>query len=608
MSSYKRPTYFPLQPQQQGEKPWLKYPDPEKSSNVHSRTYTPTSLTKSQELTLSRPSLHASRSETQPVGLHHKRSSSKLHSGNSSNASLPMSLTGSNSSSDSLSYHSHSQLLRSSSSSSSKQRSLSDELSSAFQKNSSNASIDSKSTIIYTSPITPSDLLGIPDPSSASSSSVSSSTTLAPSESPVQKADSTSHKLRPSPLSIDTTLSNNTFEGTAFAFPQGSPMSVRGSTTNSEGLGSPRVNAAPISDHNTPSLPRLSHSSSHSSSASSSSYSNPSSPSSVTPPCSSLCQHHTKSHSHSHSHQPHHHHHSCSHHKHERHHRHHPSCHHHGSSHRHSSRSDRVVRSSSRYGVPQLDEHVEELIMSPVEEAQNDNPKNEMSLGIEVPPSSTTTAVTIVGSTPAFGIGSFREQDGQEHNALGLYSVEPPKKRQRSTAAVLVGAALETVIFTSAVALSAYQLLTGRGKQQLEDAAMTSATDETTMSVPESNGELRTERSLVATKSVPVNIPGRGSRHRDSSLLGKSLHHNHHVRSHHHKSKHSGKSRHGLSSSLPHAYDYDHMKEAMTMPERPNTGTEDSDEQFLRMEAQLTTLIAEGKRALSSRIPDWNEA
>ncbi|KAF9359374.1 hypothetical protein BGX26_012492 [Mortierella sp. AD094] len=504
--SSKRPLFHPPQPQQD-EKPWLRYPDPEKPSNVHSRTYTPAPLTKSLELSTQPRSHtqshghhthHASRSETQPVGLRHKRSSSKLHSGNSSNASLPMSLTGSNSSSDSLTYHSHPQPLRSSSSSS-KPRSLSEELSSALQSNGSDTSIGSSKTAVYHSPITPSDLLGIPDPSTsssyASSSSTSSSTTLTPSESPLQKADA-NRKLRPSLLSINTTLSNSALEGSAFTFPQGSPTSMRGSTTNSEGPGSPR-----------------------------------------------------------------------------------------------------------------LEEHEEELSsINPAEEAQLDNPEKEMplGLGIEVTPSSTTTAVTIVGSTPAFGINAFREQEDQENNALGLYSAEPPKKRQRSAAAVLLGAAVETVIFTSAVALSAYQLLTGKGKQQLEDATMTPTADETT--AVEGTVEPQTERSIVPIKSAPVNIPTRASRHRDSGLLGKSLHHNHHVRSHHHKSKHSGKSRHGLSSSLPHAYDYDHMKEAMTMPERPNTGTEDSDEQFLRMEAQLTTLIAEGKRALSSRIPDWTEA
>ncbi|KAG0010563.1 hypothetical protein BGZ80_001384 [Entomortierella chlamydospora] len=404
-----------------------------------------------------------------------------------------MSFTSSNSSSDSIA---NPQPLRLSSSS--KPKSLSEELSSALQSNGSDTSIGNNKAMAYPSPITPSDLLGIPDPSTFSS------TTLTPSDSPVQKADA-GRKPRPSLLSINTTLGNSALEDSGFTFPQGSPTSMRDSATNSECPGSPR--------------------------------------------------------------------------------------------------------GLGRHGIPQLEEHEGELSsLSPPEEGQLDNPEREMSmgLGIEVTPSSTTTAVTIVGSTPAFGIHAFREQEDQENNALGLYSAEPPKKRQRSAAAVLLGAAVETVIFTSAVALSAYQLLTGKGKQQLEDATMTPTSDETT-AAERTVLEPQSEMSIMPIKSAPVNIPTHAGRHRDSGLLGKSLHHNHHVRPHH-KSKHSSKSRHGLSASLPHAYEYDHMKEAMTLPGRPNTGTEDNDEQFLRMEAQLTSLIAEGKRALSSRITDWAEA
>lgn len=122
--------------------------------------------------------------------------------------------------------------------------------------------------------------------------------------------------------------------------------------------------------------------------------------------------------------------------------------------------------------------------------------------------------------------------------------------------------------------------------------------------------------SFQQIESKPMDIPTRTGRHRDTGLLGKSLHHNSHM--HHHRSKKSrsmAKHRHGngllLSTSLPHAYEYDHGllgDPAMTLlPGRPNTGTEDNDEQFLRMEAKLSSLIAEGKRALNSRIPDWAE-
>ncbi|ORZ11000.1 hypothetical protein BCR41DRAFT_107728 [Lobosporangium transversale] len=191
-------------------------------------------------------------------------------------------------------------------------------------------------------------------------------------------------------------------------------------------------------------------------------------------------------------------------------------------------------------------------------------------------PNDTSTAVTIVGSTPAFGIGAFRAQDNQTNEDDALYAAEPPKKRQRSAAAVILGAAVETVIFTSAVALSAYQLLTGKGRQQL-DATMSSPTAESakaTPAAPQGNGEPVFEKSVVQMKSAPVDIPTRTIQRRDSSsgVLGKSLHHN----THRHKSrnyKHSSYKSprgHGLSISLPHAYDNDYLsKDSLPMPERP---------------------------------------
>ncbi|KAG0278734.1 hypothetical protein BGZ95_003275 [Linnemannia exigua] len=189
-----------------------------------------------------------------------------------------------------------------------------------------------------------------------------------------------------------------------------------------------------------------------------------------------------------------------------------------------------------------------------------------MPMAIEKAPAS--TAVTIVGSTPTYGMGAYKAQRDQEEaaaeGALGLYSTaEPPKKRQRSAAAVLFGAAFETVIFTSAVALSAYQLLTGKGRQQglQDDGASTGVEGET---APVSDDATSANQSIV--------------------------------------------NGHGLSASLPHSnpHEPDHpfYERAMIPPKRPNTGTEDNDPQFLRMEAQLSTLIAEGKRALSSRIQD----
>ncbi|KAF9338439.1 hypothetical protein BGZ91_008837 [Linnemannia elongata] len=192
---------------------------------------------------------------------------------------------------------------------------------------------------------------------------------------------------------------------------------------------------------------------------------------------------------------------------------------------------------------------------------------DEMPMAIEKAPAS--TAVTIVGSTPTYGMGAYKAQRDQEEMAaessLGLYSAaEPPKKRQRSAAAYLFGAAFETVIFTSAVALSAYQLLTGKGRQQgLQDASV-GAEGETVPSAEGSDAISSVDQSLMI---APPQI--------------RILHH-----------------------SNPHEPDHPFYERAMVPPKRPNTGTEDNDEQFLRMEAQLSTLIAEGKRALSSRIQD----
>ncbi|KAG0077841.1 hypothetical protein BGZ90_006436, partial [Linnemannia elongata] len=125
---------------------------------------------------------------------------------------------------------------------------------------------------------------------------------------------------------------------------------------------------------------------------------------------------------------------------------------------------------------------------------------DEMPMAIEKAPAS--TAVTIVGSTPTYGMGAYKAQRDQEEMAaessLGLYSAaEPPKKRQRSAAAYLFGAAFETVIFTSAVALSAYQLLTGKGRQQgLQDASV-GAEGETVPSAEGSDAISSVDQSLM---------------------------------------------------------------------------------------------------------------
>ncbi|KAF9931498.1 hypothetical protein FBU30_010007 [Linnemannia zychae] len=511
-----------------------------------------------------------------------------------------MSLASSNSSSDSLSHqHQHSYQQHyprsftpnssnsSNSSVSNKPRTLSEEISFAAQSSSSVDDIhrSNSNKHPYPSPITPSDLLSIPDLSaSPSSASSSSSATSLPSPFPLQRTRVDSgmgQKLRPSPLSINTNISNNSapvLDTSAFSFAASqqhqSPSSVsRGSTTVLEGggLGSPCANLT------------MSTSSGHQSRE------------------------------------------------------HHPSCHLHGSPsriHHRDSKSEKIpskgvlrfedpLTPNGHEGIESMNVSSSSLIDEAVVAALPEPTPlllDEIPLAIEKAPAS--TAVTIVGSTPTYGMGTYKAQREQEEaaaeSALGLYSpnAEPPKKRQRSAAAVLFGAAFETVIFTSAVALSAYQLLTGRGRQQsVTDTSL--GTERETASAEGNIDASSADHTIMPIESAPVNIPTRTSRHHSNSghahLLGKSLHHHRHHGRHHGNGKmrhpKSGiRRQHGLSVSLPHSnpHEPDHpfYERAMIPPKRPNTGTEDNDPQFLRMEAQLTTLIAEGKRALSSRIQD----
>ncbi|KAG0327101.1 hypothetical protein BGZ99_008316 [Dissophora globulifera] len=509
-----KPSHPPHLAHHQDDTPWLKYPGPDKAANDHSRSFAPASP---DHPPFARAHPHA-------PALKHKRSASRLHSSNTSNASLPMSLAGSNSSCDSLGHHFHA----SPSLSSTKPRTLSEELAFTFQANTTNVSssvVDTNmphaasSRTSYPSPISPSDLLGIPDRSTtlaASSFSSSSSTAMSPllgqdlqADSSSPKSGPASPKPRPSPLSIDTSFNNATaVPGSRFAYHSVTSYAK----TNPQLVALDRIQLS-------------------------------------------------------------------------------------------GRAASKVIHRSN---APEHDDGFADI---DGEQQPDDLVLNDMPLEMEE--TVTSTAVTIVGSTPEFGIGAFRDQRARDDAIMGLDSTEPPKKRQRSTAAVLLGAAVETVIFTSAVALSAYQLLTGKGRQQL-DANLAVTEGPTTNESSESNQVLETKKPVVHVKSVPVSIQARSLRHKTSGPLGKSLHP--HMNSQRHKSRHhksSYKSRHDLSTSLPHSFgdDSDFLKGGeLTLLERPNTGTEDNDEQFLRMEAQLSSLIAEGKRALNSRIPTWTEA
>ncbi|KAG0029628.1 hypothetical protein BGZ82_007818 [Podila clonocystis] len=176
------------------------------------------------------------------------------------------------------------------------------------------------------------------------------------------------------------------------------------------------------------------------------------------------------------------------------------------------------------------------------------------------------------------------------------YASEPPKKKQRSTASILLGAAVETVIFTGAVALSAYQLLTGKGKLSTASDVMNVESQD----APASEGAMQEDEKIVK-QDTPARPP---RPHYSSGSLGRTAR-----GSYYHKAKtpRSFRSRQSLSGAHNFSHATSFHARSSSMPVRPNTGTEDSDEAFLRMEAQLNNLITEGKRALSSRIEVWDE-
>ncbi|KAF9416032.1 hypothetical protein BGZ94_010315 [Podila epigama] len=137
-----------------------------------------------------------------------------------------------------------------------------------------------------------------------------------------------------------------------------------------------------------------------------------------------------------------------------------------------------------------------------------------------LPPAKHTTETSLVVAT----FGKAAEQQGQNEEpvqpgqtqgqeqdsrnakeqcaetALGLYE-EPPKKKMRSTAAILLGAAVETVILTSAVALSAYNLLTGKGK---EDPNMKPTDTTSTSAENENEKDASTTELKAQTPEMPT--------------------------------------------------------------------------------------------------------
>ncbi|KAF9438385.1 hypothetical protein BGZ76_008296 [Entomortierella beljakovae] len=222
----------------------------------------------------------------------------------------------------------------------------------------------------------------------------------------------------------------------------------------------------------------------------------------------------------------------------------------------------------------------------------------------------TKTASTSTSRSGGYGIQRGRDEDDEDEDdedmdGMGSYSSEPPKKRLRSTASMLIGAAVETVIFTGAVALSAYQLLTGKGKQNDSHSKHSSLGSEDDDIVEDNDFKTQDEDPMEEKLTFRLDTPTSESestrRARPASgSFGRTRVPGYHKA----KTPRSFRSRHSYSGTG--SLQSGHTRSS-SLPVRPNTGTEDTDEAFLRMEAQLNSLIAEGKRALNSTIEVWDE-
>ncbi|KAF8955915.1 hypothetical protein BGZ46_002511 [Entomortierella lignicola] len=471
-------------------------------------------------------------------------------------------------------------------------RTLSEELSTAMYKSPEEDS--------YPSPLTPSGVLPSPADMSVPSSS---SSTLSSGHFPLFKPSLTSQqnshgtggqKPRPSPLSLPNSFRHsNTQEGedgqggkNFFSSQPGSPTSAASQDTSTT-----MDSASVLGESSFRSSNRSSRSTmSSAASTTSSYYSTASSPRSSTAPCSALC-HHSKTNYHLH-------HSSCLHTQRNQNgsSHHHPACQLHSSSQQsdsssshHGAKFGRATKGVQRFGVPQFRP-----------EMNDSHPGwNE-----RISTTSTKTTSTSTSRSGGYGIQRGNMDDDDDMDGVESYASEPPKKRRRFTASMLIDAAVETVIFTGAVALTAYQLFTGKGRQgdsHSKRSSFASEDDDSAQDEPSKNQEEDPmEEKLVFDSDTPSTPePGRRPRPFSSSSLGRSSRGYYKVKTPRpYRSRHSycapgnGNSGHSRSTSAP---------------VRPNTGTEDSDEAFLRMEAQLNSLIAEGKRALNSRIEVWDE-
>ncbi|KAF9957763.1 hypothetical protein BGZ72_001429 [Mortierella alpina] len=619
--------------QQREEEPWLRYPDIQNTPRDYSRSaatsFSPVLPHKGTQASPSfghqredsfqfqsimpMPQQHTHRTEvasSSKSSVNHKRSISKVNA-----STLPSYSPAYNEGDKDSSGFQHRQRWSFSPRVAQPQpRTLSEELSMALQNPQNN----------YPSPTTPSGLDASPTDMSIASSSSSSATAATATSStqfplftpsaPSQQSSngSAGQKAKPSPLSLNYSAHNsfgasNTtgVSSPSFPFRTESPTSAisHNSTHATDIAGSPRAASAAVAAtfSTAPMMSRPQHHhgygrgsismSSAASTSGSSYYSSASSPRALSPPCSALC-HHRGSFGYQ-QHRP-----GCPQHQHQ----HHPACQHHTGqtlqqniSLEHHPKPGRATKGIQRFGFPQFRP-----------EMDDSHPGSSTASLATMRTASTSTSGSV------YGMQRERDDDDDMDDVGTSMAVsEPPKKRLRSTASMLLDAAVETVIFTGAVALSAYQLLTGKGLGSGNHSKQSSfASDDTQSSredTPKTQDEDPMEEKLALQLDIASASAPRALRNYSSAnTLGRPPRPGSYYRA---KTPRPYRSRQSFSSSGHHHLPLNQTGHARSssMPVRPNTGTEDTDEAFLRMEAQLNNLIAEGKRALNSRIEVWDE-
>ncbi|KAG0239464.1 hypothetical protein BGW41_007646 [Actinomortierella wolfii] len=342
-----------------------------------------------------------------------------------------------------------------------------------------------------------------------------------------------------------------------------------------------------------------------------------SSPKTASPSCSAFCA--RQSHSHHHPHCPHHHvdqfssRHSSStsldRNNPRQHHYHLPSCQYYD-----PTKADRPTKGVSRLGVPHMSFFTPSVASS---EPNSPTTRSDSPVPLTRDLTGPTSEYDLSASKTAEGtINDHEDHTNDDKEQVGgqlrLYSSEPEPKKRRSRASMLLDVAVESLFYTGAFALAAYNLVTGKGRQ-LSDGGENTSHAETNDSTEEKvtfapTTTLTTSPRTVRTSHHRSASTGHSARYHKArtprSYKARQHHHHHHHSSHNHHYQHGHHYRSGTSSgsgSMQHSRSHS----MSNIPTRP--GPEERDEQFLRMEAQLSSLIAEGKRALNSRIEIWDE-